>query len=69
MYRGKDVLIVYDDLSKHAGRLQGDVASAQEAAGKRGLSRRRILPPFETAREGGEAFPMISEADRSRLCL
>ena len=47
---GRAVLCVYDDLSKHAGRLPRDLAVAPPAAGPRGLSRRRVLSALAPAR-------------------
>lgn len=46
MYGGKDVLIVYDDLSKSGCGIQRDLSAASPPARAGGLSRRCILSPF-----------------------
>ena len=46
---GKDALIVYDDLSKHAVGLPPGLAAAAPSAGPRSLSGRRVLSPLPPA--------------------
>ena len=58
MHKGKDVLVVYDDLSKHAVAYRALSLLLQPSAGTRGLSGRRILSAFQTARARGEAVAM-----------
>ena len=48
MHQGKDVLIVYDDLSKHAV-LQGIIPAVRAFSGPRGLSGRCILSSFTSS--------------------
>lgn len=49
MYKGKDVLIVYDDLSKHAVAYRALVAAFKTFTGTRGVSGRCILFTFKIA--------------------
>ena len=44
MDQGKDVLIVYDDLSQARGGLPGPVPADPPSSGTGGLPRRRVLP-------------------------
>ena len=46
MHEGKDVLIVYDDLSKHAVAYRAIVAAAGAVSGTRGVSWRCLLSAF-----------------------
>ena len=55
MEQGKDVLIVYDDLSKHAIALSNHVTLAQKTTGKRSLSWRCFLLTLETSRKSCQA--------------
>ena len=55
--QGKDVLIVYDDLSKHAVAYRALSLLLQPSPGPRGLSRRRVLsalPPAGAGRQAGD---------------
>ena len=49
MHNGKDVLIVYDDLSKHAVAYRGNVSAIGETAGQRSVSGRCVLSAFSSA--------------------
>lgn len=49
MYKGKDVLIVYDDLSKHAVAYRAHFPFARTFSGTRGLPGRCILSSLKTA--------------------
>ena len=64
MHQGKDVLIVYDDLSKHAVAYRALSLLLHRPPGTRGFPRRCILsplPPFgaggESERRGGRRLP------------
>ena len=57
MDQGKDVLIVYDDLSKHAVAYRALSLLIRRPPGTRGLSRRRVLPPLPSAGAGCPAWP------------
>ena len=52
MGKGKDVLIVYDDLSKHAVAYRALSLLLKRSAGTGGLPRRRVLPPLPPAGAG-----------------
>ena len=67
LYNGKAALVIYDDLSKHAVALPPDVAAPAPPAGPRGVSGRRVLPPFAAARARGQAErrPRRRLADRA----
>ena len=67
MKQGKDALIIYDDLSKHAWGVQADVAAPPTASRPRGVSRRRLLPaqPPAGARGAPVRGPRRRLADRS----
>ena len=55
MARGRDVLLVIDDLTKHAAAYRQSITAAAPAARTRGLSRRYFLHPFASSRTGSEA--------------
>jgi F-type H+-transporting ATPase subunit alpha len=68
---GMHAVIVYDDLSKQAGRLPPDVAAAAPSAGPRSLSGRRLLSPLAPARarrqdERGQRLGLADRASDHR---
>ena len=56
MESGKDVLVIYDDLTKHAAALPYPVLTAPPSARTRGLSGRCILPAFQASGACGKTF-------------
>ena len=57
MDKGRDVLIVYDDLSKHAVAYRALSLLHPASAGTRGVSRRRVLPAQPSAGARRDAWP------------
>ena len=59
MEQGKDVLIVYDDLSKHAWSYRQLFSAPAPSGGARGIPRRHFLPAQPIAGEVGQAGPGV----------
>ena len=57
MHQGKDVLVIYDDLSKHAVAYRAISLLIRRPPRTGGLSRRCVLPPLPSAGAGGAAVP------------
>ncbi len=57
MEQGRDALIIYDDLSKHAWAYRQVSLLLRRPPGSRGLPGRRLLPAQPAAGAGGEAGP------------
>ena len=64
MDKGQHVLVVYDDLSKHAAGLPRNLPAPAPPPGPRGLPRRRLLPPLpppgarrQAQPQGGRRLP------------
>ena len=64
MYAGKDVLIIYDNLTQHAQAYREVSLLAAPPAGPRSLSGRHLLPAFAPARNARRNSPTNSAAVR-----
>ena len=62
MYNGKDVLVVFDDLTKHAW-IYRQMSLLLERAPGRGLSRRHLFPAFPTDGKGRPAQGQVRRGD------
>ena len=62
MDQGRDVLIVYDDLSKHAVAYRALSLLIRRPPGTRGVPRRRVLPALPPAGAGCRGWPRSTAA-------
>ena len=67
MSQGKDVLIVYDDLSKHAVAYRAPVPAAQRSPGRGGLPGRRVLSPLPPAGAGLPPDPGVRRGSMTAI--